>query len=181
MHLDRPDAFTPAECDEIVAMARSRALEPATVWGSEGDEVVPALRSAERCHLMRGSETAWVFERLDALFAEGGARFELAVDPVFEAIQVVRYGVGDHFQSWHTDSGTDRHWQRQLSLSVELSAPEEHDGGTLEIAPGTMGAARTLPKGGVRLFPSRAIHRVTPVTRGERWALVAWTGLESGG
>jgi PKHD-type hydroxylase len=33
-----------------------------------------------------------------------------------------------------------------------------------------------LPRGGARLFPSRAIHRVTPVTRGVRHALVAWTG-----
>jgi PKHD-type hydroxylase len=48
----------------------------------------------------------------------------------------------------------------------------------LEIAPGTIGLPRTLPRGGARLFPSRAIHRVTPVTRGERWALVAWTGLD---
>jgi PKHD-type hydroxylase len=97
---------------------------------------------------------------------------------VFETIQVVRYGLGDHFQSWHSDAGTDRYYQRQISLSIELSDLADHDGGVLEIAPGTVGAARTLPRGGARLFPSRAIHRVTPVTRGERWALVAWTGLK---
>lgn len=177
MHHDRPDAFTTAECAAIVALARARALEPATVWGGDGDTVVPELRRAQRCHLARDAETAWLFDRLDALFAEAATRFEVAVDPVFEAIQVVRYGVGDHFQSWHTDAGADRYAERQVSLSAELSAPGDHDGGLLEIAPGTVGAARTLPQGGARLFLSRAIHRVTPVTRGERWALVAWTGL----
>ena len=177
MHIDRPHAFTPAECDAIVAVAQARAMEPATVWGAEGDEVVPELRRAERCHLKRDDQSAWLFERLDALFAEAAEQLELAVDPVFETIQVVRYGVGDHFQTWHSDAGTDRSRERQISLSVELSDPADHEGGLLEIAPGTIGAARTLPKGGTRLFASRAIHRVTPVTRGQRWALVAWTGV----
>lgn len=178
---DQPAAFTAAECAVIVDLARTHRLEPATVWGASGNEVVPDRRRAERCLLTRDSETMWLFERLDALFAGAAARFELAVDPVFEAIQVVRYGVGDHFQSWHSDAGTDRYGERQLSLSIELSDPADHEGGVLEIAPGSVGAARTLPQGGARLFLSRAIHRVTPVTRGERWALVAWTGVQAGG
>ena len=176
-HLDRPDAFAAAECDAIEAIAGSRTMEPATVFGSAGDEVAPNLRRAERCHLQRGYSPAWLFDRLDALFAEGAAHFGLAAEPVFEPIQLVRYGPGDHFQSWHSDAGTDRCSERQVSLSVELSDAADYDGGVLEIAPATLGAARTLPRGGARLFPSRAIHRVTPVTRGERWALVAWTGV----
>jgi PKHD-type hydroxylase len=177
LHLDRPAAFTAAECEAIITLARSRTMGPATVYGSGGDEVAPGLRRAERCHLLRGETPEWVFDRLDALLAEGGVQFGLPVEPVFEAIQVVRYGLGDHFQSWHSDAGTDRHYQRQVSLSIELSEPADHEGGVLEIAPGTIGTARTLPRGGARIFPSRAIHRVTPVTRGERWALVAWTGI----
>jgi PKHD-type hydroxylase len=177
LHFDQPAAFAREECEAIVALARSRGMEPATVWGGDRDIVNPELRQAERCHLSRGPETAWVFDRLDTLFAEAAARLELAVDPVFEAIQVVRYGPGDHFRSWHSDAGVDRHEQRLISLSVELSDPADHDGGVLEIAP-PRGLTRTLPRGGARLFASRAIHRVTPVTRGERWALVAWTGRD---
>jgi PKHD-type hydroxylase len=176
MHLDRTHAFSAAECSAIVELAESRGLEPATVYGPIGDQVVPELRRAERCHLRREDSPAWLFERLDALFREAAAHFDLSAQPVFEAIQVVRYGAGDHFQSWHSDAGVDRYYERQISMSVELSDPEDHDGGILEIAPPTIGTTRTLPRGGARLFPSRAIHRVTPITRGERWALVAWTG-----
>jgi len=178
VHLYLPNAFSATECDAIIDLARACGLEPATVYAGTGDEVVPALRNAERCHLSR-DEFPWLFDRLDALFEDGAAQFELAVEPVFELIEVVRYGPGGHFQSWHSDAGTDRYWQRQVSLSVELSEPSDHDGGVLEIAPGTVGAERILPRGGCRLFPSRAIHRVTPVTRGERWALVAWAGLQN--
>jgi PKHD-type hydroxylase len=153
-------------------------LYPATVLGAAGDEIARDRRNAQRCTLAREKDPAWLFERLDRLFAEAARHFGLAADPVFEPVQIVRYGPGEHFQQWHTDAGTDRYRERQVSLSVELSCPHAHGGGVLEIAPGTIGLPRTLPRGGARLFPSRAIHRVTPVTRGERWALVAWTGLD---
>ena len=92
-------------------------------------------------------------------------------------MQFLRYGLGGHFQSWHSDAGLDRFDERRISLSVELSDPGDYDGGVLEIAP-AVGSPRSLPRGGARLFPSRMIHRVTPVTRGVRHALVAWTGRQ---
>jgi PKHD-type hydroxylase len=172
---DRPDAFSAAECDAIVALGLAAALEPATVFEGGRDQVVPGLRQAERCYWPREVAGGWIHARLDALFAEAGALFDLAVEPLFEDIQFVRYGVGDHFQTWHSDAGADRGEARLMSLSVELSEPGDYDGGVLEIAP-AVGLPRSLPRGGARLFPSRAIHRVTPVTRGVRHALVAWTG-----
>jgi len=173
--LDRPDAFTVAECDAIVALALGSALEPATVYDGARDHVDPRQRQAERCYWPREIAGGWIHARLDVLFAEAAEHFGLAVDPLFEDVQFVRYGLGGHFQSWHSDAGLDRFDERRVSLSVELSEPEDYDGGVLEIVPG-VGQARTLPRGGARLFPSRAIHRVTPVTRGVRLALVAWTG-----
>jgi len=174
--LDFPEAFSTAECETIVALAARSNLEPATVWSGVADHVDTRTRQAERCYWPRGPETAWIYDRLDALFAEAGTRFETEVDPVFEDIQFVRYGVGAHFQTWHSDAGTDRYEERRISASVELSEAGDYDGGVLEIMP-TMGPARTLPRGGARLFRSRMIHRVTPVTRGGRHALVAWTGM----
>jgi len=178
---DLPDAFTAAQCDAMLRLGEAGAMEPATVWSGTRDHVDSRLRQAQRCHWRRDVDTGWIFDLLDSIFAEAAARFEVAVDPVFEEIQLVRYGVGDHFQSWHSDAGADRHWQRQISLSVELSDPQDHEGDVLEIVPATVGTARTLPRGGARIFLSRAIHRVTPVTRGVRHALVAWTGLQDAG
>jgi PKHD-type hydroxylase len=177
-HFDRPDAFTAAECDAIVALGEAGTLEQATVYGDAGDHVDPRMRQAERCYWSHEIAGGWVHERLNTLFADAGERFGLAVDPVFEDIQFVRYGVGGHFQLWHSDAGADRHGARLISISVELSKAGDYDGGVLEIAP-AVGMARTLPRGGARLFLSRAIHRVTPVTRGVRHALVAWTGRKA--
>jgi PKHD-type hydroxylase len=89
---------------------------------------------------------------------------------------VLRYDEGGHFAMWHTDAGVDSVDRRRVSMSVELSERAGYQGGELEIVPDLVGRARILPRGSAQLFPSRALHRVTPVTSGTRWALVAWTG-----
>jgi PKHD-type hydroxylase len=168
------EAFSAAECDAIVALRTEALVRPAPVWGGAGYVEDARVRQASTCYRARGAETAWLFERLDALFAEAGAALDCPVAPLAEPVQVLRYEVGGHYQVWHTDAGADLDRERRISVSVELSAPEEHDGGDLEIAPDGMGGREGLPRGGARFFLSRSLHRVVPVTRGVRHALVAW-------
>lgn len=158
-----------------MALGAASPFAPATVWNGARDDVDARVRSAVRQLWTRAPATAWIHDRLDALFAEAARKFDTEVDAIFEDIQFLRYGVGDHFQTWHSDAGTDRYDQRRISASIELSEVGDYAGGVLEIAP-ALGPTRTLPRGGARLFPSRMIHRVTPVTQGVRYALVAWTG-----
>ncbi|MEA3053197.1 MAG: hypothetical protein QOG72_2100 [Sphingomonadales bacterium] len=173
---DVPGAFSDSECDALIALGARTGLAPATVWTAAGDAVEAAVRSAETSYHPRGAETAWIYDRLDRLFAEAGEALGLAVGPVAEPLQILRYGVGGHFQTWHSDAGYDAVARRLVSVSVELSPLGDHEGGDLEIVPDTIGRVRNLERGGARFFPSRALHRVTPVTRGTRHALVIWTG-----
>lgn len=173
---DIPEAFSDKECDALIALGEQAGLKPATVWAGEGDTVDVAVRRAETSYHPRALETAWIYDRLDRLFAAAGDRFGLSVGPVTEPLQILRYDEGGHFQTWHSDAGYDAQASRLVSVSVELSPPGDHEGGNLEIMPVTLGRVRSLPRGGARFFPSKALHRVTPVTRGVRWALVIWTG-----
>ena len=177
---DVPQAFTEAECDSLIALAERSGLAPATVWSEAGDTVQEAIRSAQTSYHQRAPETEWAYARLDRHFAEAGEAFGLAVAPVSEPLQIVRYGVGGHFQTWHSDAGYDQGNGRLVSVSVELSPLGDHEGGDLEIVPDTIGRVRDLQRGGARFFPSRALHRVTPVRRGVRHALVIWTGGPAG-
>lgn len=179
---DRADAFSDGECDALIRLAEARggATAPAPVYGHGGAaQIRTDMRSAQSLLLARDSGQPWLWERLDRLFAEGAAAFGTQVDPVFEPAQLVRYNVGDHFQMWHSDAGTDRLDARRISMSVELADPETYEGGLLEIAPARMLPQRAPPRGYATLFPSRALHRVTAVRSGTRWALVAWTGLNA--
>jgi PKHD-type hydroxylase len=177
---DRTDAFSSNECERIIALGEAGEPHPAPVYGRAGEEAVDtAVRDVTTSYRARSDETAWVYDRLDSLFGEAAEVLSLPVGPISESVQILRYGAGCHFGLWHSDAGFDAHGARILSVSVELSEPGDYEGGMLEIVPDTVGRPRTLPRGGARFFPSRALHRVTPVTRGVRHALVIWTGLPS--
>ena len=178
-YLAIPDAFTEVECDAAIALAAEARLAPAPVYGDAGGRIDTAVRDAGSALIAR-DEAPWLFARLDALLARGGEEFGLPVGPITEQIQILRYGEGGHFALWHTDGGVDAAGQRLVSMSVELSPLADHEGGALEIVPDLVGCPRVLELGGAHLFPSRVLHRVTPVSRGTRWALVAWTGGPEG-
>ena len=175
-YLAVPDAFADEQCDALVALGAAASDAAGPVWTAETYGIDPAARDVRSTLHERGERPAWLFDRLDVLFARAAEAFGLAVGPVGEPVQILRYGEGCHFARWHTDSGLDRRETRKVSVSVELSAPGDYEGGLLEIVPDRVGRPRALARGSAHFFPSRALHRVGPVTRGVRWSLVAWTG-----
>ena len=174
-YLAVPGALTEDECDSAIALAEPGRTARGPVYGGGGAEIDPARRDVQSTLVAR-AEAEWLFGKLDSLFAAAAGEFGLAVGPIGEEIQILRYDEGGHFRMWHSDAGIDHVDKRRISMSVELSERADYDGGELEVVPDLVGRARILPRGSAQLFPSRALHRVTPVTRGTRWALVAWTG-----
>ncbi len=70
--------------------------------------------------------------------------------------------------------GTTRKERSDLSVTLALNDPGEYDGGELVIH-GSFGEQEVkLPAGAAVVYPSCYLHRVAPVTRGERLAAVTW-------
>ena len=61
-----------------------------------------------------------------------------------------------------------------LSITVFLSSPEDYDGGELVMDSPFGRQEVKLPAGAAVVYPSSTLHRVAPVTRGERLAAVTW-------
>lgn len=88
---------------------------------------------------------------------------------------VTKYNIGGHYK-WHHDIDWRSHpVQRKVSISVQLTDPTEYEGGDLEFQDTTSPDPQSMrQKGTVIVFPSYVVHRVTPVTKGVRKALVSW-------
>lgn len=91
-----------------------------------------------------------------------------------ENVQIGRYVEGGHYD-WHHDTQSPdiNGFQRKLSCSILLNSPDEYDGGDLEIK--DVSVSPPKGRGTVIVFPSIVSHRVSPVTRGERYSAVCWT------
>jgi PKHD-type hydroxylase len=61
-----------------------------------------------------------------------------------------------------------------LSFTLFLSEPESYDGGELILDTVEGELAAKLPAGSIAVYATGELHRVAPVTRGERLAAVGW-------
>lgn len=80
----------------------------------------------------------------------------------------------DHYV-WHRDTLKipEKGTTRKLSFSIQLSDPNEYEGGDLEFMPAMKDPAMKR-QGSIILFPSYLTHRVSPVTSGTRFVIVGW-------
>ncbi|WP_296167202.1 Fe2+-dependent dioxygenase [uncultured Brevundimonas sp.] len=92
--------------------------------------------------------------------------------PLFNA-----YEGGEHF-GVHVDNAIrqrgDVRIRSDLSATLFLSEPEDYDGGELLIEEMYGAQSVKLPAGDLVLYPSKSLHRVTPVTRGQRVSSFFW-------
>jgi len=90
-----------------------------------------------------------------------------------------RYRSGQGF-GVHVDNavrqvrGTSHRVRTDLSATLFLSAPEEYDGGELLIEDTFGTQSVKLAAGDLVLYPASSLHRVQPITRGERIASFFW-------
>ena len=86
---------------------------------------------------------------------------------------------GNHVDQAIRQAGAGQRLRSDLSCTLFLTPPEDYDGGELVIAnaPGAGGLAPQrikLAAGDALLYPGSSVHRVEPVTRGERLACFFW-------
>ena len=93
-----------------------------------------------------------------------------------------RYGGGNatnHFgnhidNAVRTHAATARHVRTDISCTLFLSEPASYDGGEL-VVQDTYGEQRIkFEAGDLVMYPGTSVHRVEPVTRGERLACFFW-------
>lgn len=161
--------LTPEECARAIKLGQTQDM----VKGSLGsdDNILEKTRRSSVTYLIQNKETSWLYQKFHQeveTVNKDAYQYDIAG---LEVIQLAVYEVNDHYD-WHTDLGMGDNSTRKLSLSVQLSNPEDYDGGELEFMKTTHSGSKQ--QGTIIIFPSFLHHRVTPITKGKRYSLVAW-------
>jgi len=189
--------FDADQCKQIIDIAENQNdfLEAGTGETTpDGLKVVYDYnkRNCKTTFLLPSDDVKWIYERVQAIILDCNkqAEWNWHISQI-EPIQISKYDVGDHYD-WHVDGESDHSGKnedglvRKISCTINLSDPyEEYNDGDLEFAfpcyPGEYSLEnqiirdpRCRSRGIGIVFPSFRPHRVTPITKGTRYSLVAW-------
>lgn len=171
--------FCEDDCHYIKKLSKNIQVAPSQVMGQTNAEFSD-IRKSMTCWLHPSDITWNIFEKIDYVVKQCNNLFQYDLSTL-ENLQLTEYD--DEYQGMygiHTDSSVHNTHSpgvvRKLSLSVQLSHPEEYEGGELKIYHSNTTEPFIAPKaiGTAVLFPSYHLHEVTPVTKGKRYSLVSW-------
>jgi len=155
---------------------------------------IPQIRR-EETHKIPG------YQQLTGLLGSYGTMYKEQIVRTFyidrESLQYTRYETGQ-FYGWHSDAGLATHYKpqsvgnlseglandfvnenielvRKLSFSLQLSDPDDYEGGNVQfLDESDKSYFAPRKRGTIVLFDSRIKHRVLKVTKGTRKSIVGW-------
>lgn len=162
----------PHEIDMIQGMWRDDDTVKATLSGDATYD--DKLRKSSVMGIEPEPRHEWLYQKLEQVaYGANHERYHFDMTGFGEALQLTRYGVGDFFD-WHMDFGAREIAHRKLSITVQLSDPDDYEGGDLEFRISERVVKAPRSKGTIIVFPAFVQHRVTEITKGTRESIVAW-------
>ena len=163
------NAFSKEECQTIINIAKNKGLIKGTTRG-ESD-----VRDSKIAWLNPVDKMDWVFRRVTDITLNLNERFfKFDLFGLNEGFQFTNYEAPSGKYGKHVDRAMNM-TVRKLSISIQLTDPEEYEGGELKLYSGEEeGTLMDKTQGTLIIFPSYVLHEVTPVTKGTRNSLVTW-------
>jgi PKHD-type hydroxylase len=169
------NAFTQEECELLISIGNAQKKQKAVINTKSGSQLEDLeIRNSEISWMFPNKDTEWAYRRLTDIIVELNNRyFRFDIFGATEGFQFTKYVSPSGHYGKHIDSGFS-HPVRKLSFTLQLSDPNDYEGGDLCLYTEDKPTKMSRGQGNVALFPSYVLHEVTPVTKGTRYSLVSW-------
>jgi PKHD-type hydroxylase len=174
--------FTEDELKEIETYCASYGTGNSYVVGHDG---LPITNSTVRVSNTKmhhpNQKNQWFFDKLLYISEQANNNFFNFNLSGFEYFQYTEYNGSGSNYDWHMDMvfgnalPKSMDLMRKLSVSLILSNESEYKGGDFEIMTAGQSVEQIEQKrGSLIFFPSFVLHRVSPLTEGQRRSIVYW-------
>ena len=166
------NAFSPEECDIIISQLEQLPKQDGLTGG--GDSIKSDYRVSEISWVPASDNYLWIYDRISQLTLNANKEmWNYDLWGYSDNIQYTNYYDNGGHYDWHTDLGPMLS-NRKVSCVLQLTDPEELEGGDLQLNNGSGIITPPKGRGNLTIFSSFVLHRVTPLTKGNRKTLVSW-------
>jgi len=171
--------FSPPDCDAIIAYGEEVGFQKASIGNPGQAQVNDSYRRADVQTIPYMQRFDWLYQRVsDRVKYANQAHYDFDLTGMREPFQLLKYTAAEgevpgHYD-WHQDFGASYMGSRKISVVINLSDPSEYDGCRLILKTDREEELGYVGKGEGAMFPSWTPHMVSSITRGTRYALVAW-------
>ena len=170
MFLEVPDILTP---DELAEIRRTCASGNWDDGRATAGRMAAVVKRNEELRPVPGG--APVEQRVGQALLRSERFRSLTFARRLSTPMINRYRTGMEYGT-HVDNAVigDPPLRGDLSVTVFLSDPDSYDGGHLVVETPAGEVELKLAAGSAAVYPGSMLHRVEPVTRGERLAAICW-------
>lgn len=121
----------------------------------------------------------WMYDKLLPIFnAANTSMFNFDIDCIPDPLQYSIETESKESYPFHQDIGSFSQNNRKLTMIVQLSDPQEYEGGEHQIMINGHDDYFNIPKekGLVLVFPTFLMHRTKPIIKGSKKTLTLWAG-----
>lgn len=167
--------FTPQQCEQVLSL-RDKLYPSKSTIGAEQGTYNPDVRRVDTYSIPYDNSTKWIFQKIaTAVGVVNTEYYKYDLLGITHSLQLLHYkGEERGHYDWHIDAGNGSSATRKISLSIPLTDRSLYEGGDLELNNNGTIMKAIDEQGSITFFPSFMVHRVTPVTKGERWVIVVW-------
>jgi PKHD-type hydroxylase len=163
------DFLSDKQCSALINSAVEEIWEDGDVVGENKD-----MRSCKQQGLPMNPE-GWPYTYILEIIKHANEmkyNFDLSGFMNIDSPMLMKYSKKDHYD-WHIDVGAGLS-NRKLSFTIQLTDSDEYEGGDIEFLGIKTKTEEFRKKGTIVIFPSFIPHRVTPIKKGVRHAIVGW-------
>jgi len=166
------DFLSKKECEQIISIGRKRGLKEGQ--SSYNNDKYNKYRDCLISWLSPDDNLEWLYRRVTDVVNDLNKKyFKFDLYGIIEGLQFTNYKAPSGKFDAHIDQ-IHGYPTRKLSVTIQLSDPKDYEGGEFDLITGEDPEIFDKTQGKLFVFPSYHLHRVKPVTKGERNALVIW-------
>ena len=171
-----PNSFTLEELDWIQDLSNSYSYTDGVI-NSDDNPLNESIRKSRIKWISYDDNSGWLYDKIYPLIMEANSiLWGFSIASIDDSIQYTEYYENGGHYDWHMDMGSFPNNNRKVSITIQLSNPDDYEGGDFEFWLNDTPWKAPKEQGLAILFPSYLMHRVTPVTKGTRKSLVLWVG-----